>query len=118
VLRWLEGREPAAGRVEEAFREDPVMSWINVGEVSYVVQRAAGIQRAGEVVADLRARLRLDMASPQRVLAAAAIKAAHPMAYADAFALATAAAHDATLLTGAPEILDAGGGWRVEDLRA
>jgi hypothetical protein len=40
------------------------------------------------------------------------------MAYADAFAVATAVAHRAVLLTGDPEIIDAGGGWRVEDLRS
>jgi predicted nucleic acid-binding protein len=116
VLRWLEGTEPATSRVEEALPDAPVMSWMNVGEVSYVVQRVAGPQAAGDVVADLRARLRLDLVSPQRILAAAAIKADHAMAFADAFALATAAAHDATLLTGDPEILDVDG-WPVEDLR-
>ncbi len=40
------------------------------------------------------------------------------MAFADAFALAAARAHDAVLLTGDPEILEARGDWKVEDLRA
>jgi predicted nucleic acid-binding protein len=39
------------------------------------------------------------------------------MAYADAFALATAIAHKANLLTGDPEILDGTGRWPTEDLR-
>jgi hypothetical protein len=40
------------------------------------------------------------------------------LAYADAFAIATALAHRATLLTGDPEILDDGDRtWPVEDLR-
>ena len=50
-------------------------------------------------------------------MAAARIKASHPLAYADAFALATAEAHGAVLLTGDPEILAAKGPWRVQDLR-
>ena len=50
-------------------------------------------------------------------LAAAAIKAQHPMAYADAFALAMAAAHGVPLLTGDPEIIDAGVDVEVVDLR-
>jgi len=49
---------------------------------------------------------------------AAHIKARHPMAYAEAFAVATALAHRATLLTGDPEILDADPTWPVVDLRS
>ena len=52
----------------------------------------------------------------KRVLQAASIKASHRVSYADAFAVATALAHSTTLLTGDPEILDAGAGWSVEDL--
>jgi len=118
VLRWLEGGEPAAARVDEVLPEQPVMSWINLGEVFYVVARSAGAEQAHEVVQDLRTRLMLDEATPRRVLEAAAIKAVYSMAYADAFAVATAKAYDAVLLTGDPEILDSGAGWRIEDLRA
>lgn len=41
----------------------------------------------------------------------------HPLAYGDAFAIATAAAHKAVLLTGDPEITERSVGCRVEDLR-
>jgi predicted nucleic acid-binding protein len=118
VLRWLEGEEPAANRVDSSLETRPVMSWINLGEVSYVVHRAAGARRAREVVSDLRHRLQLDLPSETRVLEAAAIKAQHALAYADAFAIATALAHHARLLTGDPEILDDGDPtWPVVDLR-
>ena len=53
----------------------------------------------------------------ERVLAASRIKAEHPMAFADAFAVATALAFDATLLTGAPEIIDAPLDLEILDLR-
>ena len=119
VLRLLEGLEPAATRVEQLLAgEPPVMSWINLGEVFSVVRRADGDQAAREVVRDLRPHLDLELPSEQRVLAAAALKADHPLAYADAFAAATAVAHVATLLTGDPELLLAGAPWRWEDLRA
>jgi predicted nucleic acid-binding protein len=119
ILRWLEGEEPAAGRVERSLETRPVMSWINLGEVFYVVHRAAGADRAGAVIVDLQHRLRLDLPSPARVLEAAAIKAHHALAYADAFAIATAMAHRASLLTGDPEILDHGEPtWQVVDLRS
>lgn len=93
------------------------MSWINLGEVAYVLQRRAGEGRAREVVATLRGSLSLEVPSAARVLEAAAIKAAHAVSYADAFAVATALAHDAVLLTGDLEILAANQGWTVESLR-
>ena len=51
--------------------------------------------------------------------AAAALKAAHPMALADCFAVALAAAEGAVLLTGDPEIIDRAEALpcEVEDLR-
>ncbi len=117
VLRWLEGEEPAATRVDRALTGRPVMSWINLGEVAYVVERLAGAEQSSRVVRELRRRLRLDLPSPQRVLAAAQLRAGHPLAYADAFAIATAIALDATLLTGDPELLDGNAAWPVKDLR-
>lgn len=118
VLRWLEGEEPAAARVDAAMAGRPIMSWINLGEVSYVVERAAGPEQARQVVRDLRRSIRLEVPSAGRILEAARIKARHAMAYADAFAVATTLAHGARLLTGDPEILSADQGWPVVDLRS
>ena len=95
----------------------PLMSWINLGEVSYVIERVAGLEEARRVVRALRPRLDLDVPSAARVLGAARIKAQHSMGYADAFAVATAIAHGANLLTGDPEILDGDPEWPVVDLR-
>lgn len=117
VLRWLEGVDPAATRVDGVIDTRPVMSWVNLGEVFYVTMRAAGRDVADDLTDDLRRLLALDEATPARVLEASAVKAVHSMAFADAFAVATARAHDAVLLTGDPEILDAEGDWLVEDLR-
>ena len=119
VLRLLEGTEPSASRVQAELDgdDDPVMSWINMGEVFYVVRRMHGDDAAASVVRDLRPRLHLDLPDEARVLEAATIKAEHAMAYADAFAAATALAHDATLLTGDPELLLSSASWAYEDLR-
>jgi hypothetical protein len=69
VLRLLEGTEPAAGRVEQVLAEGrPVMSWINLGEVFYIVRRDQGDEQAHEVVRDLRLHLDLDLPSEHRVL--------------------------------------------------
>jgi ribonuclease VapC len=93
------------------------MSWINLGEVYYIVERRAGTDRATRVVQNLRHQLSLDLPSEARVLEAARIKARYPMAYADAFAVATAIAHGATLLTGDPEIPGGDPTWPAVDLR-
>ena len=63
------------------------------------VERMAGAVRARHIVQQLRHQIALDLRSESRVLAAARIKASYPMAYADAFAVATALAHDAVILT-------------------
>lgn len=118
VLRFLEGSSSAARRVRQVMRLGrPIMSWINLGEVYYTVHRTAGLAEADATLTLLRPMLALDAATPERVLAAARIKAAHPLAYGDAFAVATTAAHRAILLTGDPEITGRPVGCRVEDLR-
>jgi predicted nucleic acid-binding protein len=118
VLAWLDGDEPAAGAVQQAFVEGrPWMSWLNIGEVAYQLERRHGADEAALVVGRLRASVALDDVTSIRVLAAAHIKAAHPIAFADCFAAATAITHDATLFTGDPELLDRDVGCRVRDLR-
>jgi predicted nucleic acid-binding protein len=68
------------------------MSWPNLGEVADQVERRPGLEEATEVVRRMRSALLLDDVTPERVLAAARLKAAHAIAFADCFAAATAAA--------------------------
>lgn len=118
VLRYLEDAEPAASRVDEILhRQRPVMSWINLGEVYDIIARDQTEADADETLRDLRPQLSLDRPSEDRVIQAARLKAQHPLAYADAFAAATAIAHDTILLTGDPELLLANVTWGTEDLR-
>lgn len=118
VLRYLEDADPAAAEVAGLLDgERPIMSWINLGEVFYVVRRLHSDAEAAGTVRDLRDVLDAELPTAGRVLAAARIKADHPLAYADAFAAATAVAHEAELWTGDPELLVDGAGWRWRDLR-
>jgi predicted nucleic acid-binding protein len=118
VLAWLDGDEPAAREVQEAFDAGrPWMSWLNIGEVAYQLERRHGAEEATVVVGRVRAAVALDDLTPERVLAAAHLKAAHPIAFADCFAAATAMARAATLLTGDPELLDRDIGCDTRDLR-
>ena len=117
VVAALQGEEPARTRVDEALARGSIMSWINAGEVFNTMYRREGPDRADAIVSSLRLGLTLDDASPARVMEAASIKARYPMSYADAFLCATALAHEATILTGDDEILNASGEWRAEDIR-
>ena len=81
-----------------------LMTWVNAGEVVYIVQRRWGRGRAYQALATLEAA-GIQMVSVERelALAAAHIKAEHPLAYADAFAAALAMNTGAILVTGDPE---------------
>jgi hypothetical protein len=69
--------------------------------------------------ADLRAALAPDLPGTARMIEAARLKARAPISLGDCFAVVTATAHDLTLLTGDPEIIDlADRPCKVEDLRA
>jgi uncharacterized protein len=94
------------------------MSWLNLGEVAYLLERRHGASEAAHVIGQLRSAVALDDVTPDRVLAAAHVKAVHPISFADCFAAATAAGRDSTLFTGDPEPLERDVGCRVRDLRA
>ena len=118
VLRFLENAAPAADLVAALLDEqEPLMSWINLGEVHYVLRRAHGEHAAMETVRDLREVIEVRLPDERTVLDAARIKADHPMAFADAFGAALAVAEQATLWTGDPELLVAGAAWQWRDLR-
>lgn len=80
------------------------LSLINWGEVVYIVRREKGEVAANEVVARIDI-LPIMLRGVDRALvhAAAALKARHPIAYADAFAAATASTLQLPLVTGDAE---------------
>jgi predicted nucleic acid-binding protein len=107
VLAWLDGDEPAATAVDEALeRERPAMSWINLVEVHYRTARDHGKDEADRVLDELRPRITEHLPGVSAMRAAANLKAEHPMALADCFAVALATSESAFLLTGDPEIID------------
>ena len=119
VLRYLEDGGPAAAEIDSLLAErTPLMSWINLGEVHYVLRRLHGDAEATETVRDLRTVLDVRLPNEGLISEAARIKADYPMAYADAFAAALAVATEATLWTGDSELLVDGAAWRWRDLRS
>ncbi len=105
ALAWLDGEEPARARIDGLLNERPVMSWVNMVEVSYRVERQHGRDEAEIVVRELRRLFELELPGVMRMGETARIKAAIPVGLADCFAIATATAHRLPLLTGDPEIL-------------
>jgi predicted nucleic acid-binding protein len=80
------------------------MTWVNAGEVAYIVERRWGAERLYAALAVIEATA-LEIVSVERELAlmAAHIKAEHAIAYADTFAAALAQRCAAKLVTGDPE---------------
>ena len=118
VLCLLQEEGPTARRVHRLLtRQRPVMSWVNMAEVAYVLRRAHGPEEADRTVRDLQGQLEVEDATGERALAAAALKADLGLPLADAFAAATAMAHEAQLWTGDPDLLGGGVLWDSVDLR-
>lgn len=110
VLAWLDGEDPAGELVERAFDLGrPVMSWINLIEVEYRIRRRRGIDEAETVLAAVRERVEEVLPQVAAMRSVAVLKAEHPIALADCFAITTAAATDARLITGDPEIIERSG---------
>jgi predicted nucleic acid-binding protein len=109
VLALL-GKEPGSQEVADLLRKAQdgkthvLMSWVNAGEMAYIVERRWGVERLYTALAMMETTA-LKIVSVERELAlmAAHIKAEHAIAYADAFAAALAQQCAATLVTGDPE---------------
>jgi predicted nucleic acid-binding protein len=112
ALAWLDGEEPAAGVVAKALDgRRPAMSWINLVEVHYRISRDHGEDEADRTLAEIRSEVAEELPGVAAMRAVAGLKARHPIALADCFAIAVADANGAELLTGDPEIID-----RAEEL--
>ncbi len=100
------GSEQVKGILEQAIRGECelTMSIINLGEVLYIVERERGLPHAQKTLARID-ELPINIIDADRylTLAAAHIKAQHPIAYADCFAAALAQTKEAALITGDPE---------------
>ncbi|MGA0081524.1 MAG: type II toxin-antitoxin system VapC family toxin [Ilumatobacteraceae bacterium] len=116
VIDWLEDG-PSAASVEKVISHRPVISLVNVCEVLYILSRKHGDTAILQVLPALRQKLAFIEVDEDLTLSASQIKAAHKMALGDAFCVATALAHNAKILTGDPEIINAKGNWKVQDLR-
>ena len=110
ALLALLGGEPGGDAVADLMQQAQegetrlLMTWVNIGEVAYIVERRWGMERLHTALAIVEATA-LETVPVERELAlmAAHIKAEHAIAYADTFAAALAQRAGATLVTGDPE---------------
>lgn len=110
--------EPAGPRVKEMLAsEETLMSSVNLGEVLYWTIRSHGRDRAEAMIQDVRKLTIVEDPDWPLVRAAARIKVAGGLSYADAFCVATAERHHAPLYTGDPEILESESNVELVDLR-
>jgi predicted nucleic acid-binding protein len=109
LLAFL-GGEPGSDTVADLLRQAQrdetrlLMTWVNIGEVAYIVERRWGMGHLHSALAMVEATA-LEIVPIQRDLAlmAAHIKAEYAIALADTFAAALAQHAGATLVTGDPE---------------
>ncbi len=106
--------EPAGLKVRSILKEASTdhgavfLSVISLGEIYYIITRKRGDTTAGSIIEDIF-RLPVDLVgvTTERVLAAAHVKALHPISYADAFVVAAAEEFSVTIVTGDPEFKEA-----------
>jgi predicted nucleic acid-binding protein len=110
MVAWVQ-QEPAAPLVRQFLLDADAgsiglaMSWINVAETFYILAKRKSPTIAEEFLNRLPSLpIRLMLPDENGIIAAARIKAAHPIAFGDAFAIALAQAENASVITGDDEI--------------
>ena len=113
LLAWLRDEQPAANHVRDCLQQAEEgtiqlsMSWINAGEVYYMLARKHDPQAAEDFLTRLPSLpIRLVLPQEEDIIAAAKLKSAHRLSYADAFAGALAMKENAPVITGDPELRD------------
>ena len=109
LLAYL-GAEPGETQVKAVLTRAAVnlvtthLSVVNLGEVAYIIEREEGVSATRRALAAIdQLPINIVEADRRMALAAAHIKAHHPISYADAFAVALAQQMQAIILTGDPE---------------
>lgn len=111
LIALLNQEQPASSEVEKLLQTAAdgnaflALSAINLGEIYYIVGRNFGSDAAADFLRNIKQMpIQFLPADETRILAAARLKMAHAISYADAFAVAAAIELKATLLTGDPEL--------------
>lgn len=109
VLAWIQD-EKGAQAVEDLLyraqegKEQVILNIINLGEIYYRCARAQDLSFGRDIVTKLKLLpIKIYPCPDDLVLEASEIKAEYPIAYADAFVVATALRENARVITGDPD---------------
>lgn len=110
LVAWVQ-KEPAAPLVRQFLLDAAAgqfrlfMSSINVAETFYILAKRNSMAITEEFLTRMPSLpIRVVLPDEEGIMAAARIKAAHPVAFGDAFAIALARAENAAVITGDDEI--------------
>jgi len=113
LINWVNGERDSEDKIRSLIGQSKIVeirllvNIINLGEVFYILGRRKGEQEAKETIDEIKENpLEIIPVSNSLVFKAASIKMKHLVAYADAFAIATAITQKGSLLTGDPELKD------------
>jgi predicted nucleic acid-binding protein len=113
LLAWIRNEQPAADHVRDCLQQAEdgsvqlSMSWINAGEVYYMLARKHDPKAAEGFLTRLPSLpIRFMLPEEEDIIAAAKLKSTYKLSYADAFAVALAVKENAAVITGDPEIRD------------
>lgn len=109
VLAWIQDEDGSQFVEDLLYRaqehqEEVLLNIINLGEVLYRCARIQDMSFARDILEKIKLLpIRIYPCSNELILEAAEIKAEYPIAYADAFIVATALREDARIITGDPD---------------
>jgi len=109
VLAWIQDEEGSQFVEDLLYRaqkqqEEVLLNIVNLGEVFYRSARVQDISFARDILEKLKLLpIRIYPCPNEFILEAAEIKAQYPIAYADAFIVATALREKARIITGDPD---------------
>lgn len=113
LINWINGDRDLEEEIKNLMGKDKIgivklfLNIINVGEVFYILGRRKGEEEATETIEEIKENpIEIVSVSNSVVFKAASLKIRYSIAYADAFAIATAIIQEGPLLTGDPELRD------------
>ena len=109
ILAWIQDEKGSQFIEDLLYRardheEDVILNIVNLGEIYYRCARAQDLSFAGDILERIKLLpVKIYPCPNDLVMEAAEIKAQYPIAYADAFAVATAQRENARIITGDPD---------------
>jgi len=113
LINWVSGDTDLEEKIKNLIGQSEIekirlfVNIINLGEVFYILGRRKGKEEAKDTISEIKENpIEIIPVSNSLVFRAASLKVNYPIAYANAFAIATAITQEGDLLTGDPELKD------------